>query len=295
MSEPLKEAAGGSALLPFQVEGVAALVERPALLLADDMGLGKTIQAICALREIVASAPETRALLIVPAGLVSQWRSELRLWAPELTFSTVRGVPGDRAWQWRAQASVFIVSYDTFRSDFTLNAHAPVARDWDIVILDEAQRIKNRDSGAARSCKQVIRRRAWALTGTPLENSIDDLASVLEFVRPRRRDERLSSLRATGPSLFDVQRSVQLRRKKTDVLPQLPPKTVIPLSLDLTERQRASYDRLEDSGVLKLRGPRPPGPGGTCARTHHSAQTDLQLLPGGRRIIETGGPAGAPR
>jgi len=252
VSEHLQEAVVGSALLPFQIDGVRALVERPALLLADDMGLGKTIQAIEALQAVLARDPDASALVIVPAGLVGQWRAELQRWAPDLQFSTIRGAAADRAWQWRASARVFIVSYDTFRSDFTLNPHAPVAREWEVVVLDEAQRIKNRDTAIARCCKQVIRRRAWALTGTPLENTLDDLASILEFVRPRQRDERLPPLRAGDPSLFDVHRSVQLRRRKADVLPELPAKTVIPVAVELSEGQRASYDRAEREGIVRL-------------------------------------------
>jgi SNF2 family DNA or RNA helicase len=253
MSHLLSDAAGVPGLLPFQVEGVKALVERPALLLADDMGLGKTMQAIHALREVLSGDPAAKALVIVPAGLVGQWRSEFQRWSPDLLLSTIRGPVSDRAWQWRASANVFVVSYDTFRSDFTLNPHAPVAREWDVVILDEAQRIKNRDTTIARCCKQIVRRRAWALTGTPLENTLDDLASVLEFVRPRRRDDRLPPLRVDDRALLPLHRSVQLRRRKIDVLPELPAKTVIPLALELTEGQRASYERAERAGIIRLR------------------------------------------
>lgn len=248
----MDEAAGQPGILPFQREGVQALLERPSLLLADEMGLGKTIQAIAALRTLIAAQPDARALVVTPASLVAQWRHELQKWAPELPCTTVRGVTTDRAWQWRTAANVFLVSYDTLRSDFTTNPHAPVAREWDVVVLDEAQRIKNRDTDAARCCKGLLRRKAWALTGTPLENSIDELASVLEFVRPRSRNERPRTLRSSDPALSAIHHSVQLRRKKSDVLPELPPKTVTSVVVELGERQRATYDRAEQEGKIQL-------------------------------------------
>jgi SNF2 family DNA or RNA helicase len=126
-------------LFPFQADGARALVRSDALLLADDMGLGKTIQAIAALRRLSASGDLGKVLLVVPSSLIAQWRAQLYDWAPELRFSTVRGTQSDRAWQWRAPADIHIVGYETLRSDFSLNPHSPVGREWDVVILDEAQ------------------------------------------------------------------------------------------------------------------------------------------------------------
>jgi SNF2 family DNA or RNA helicase len=217
------------------------------------MGLGKTIQAAVALDQLVAERPDVRALVVAPAPLLLQWRSELRRWAPNASVSTVRGSPEDRAWQWRrADANVFLIGYETLAQDFTRNPQAPVAREWDLVVLDEAQRIKNRGTNVAHTCKLLHRRRAWALTGTPLENSIDELTSILEFVRPMPRGIRPRTL-TWGTDLAQYHRQVQLRRRKADVLPNLPPKTILPVSIELDPKQAEAYDRAERLGIVRLR------------------------------------------
>ena len=241
------------ALFPYQLDGIRALLERDALLLADDMGLGKTIQAIAALRILVLQRRAERALVVVPAGLIAQWREAIERWAPELRVSTVRGPSVERVWQWRTPAHIHLVSYDTLRADTTANPASPPRRQtWDAVVLDEAQRIKNRDSDVSRACKLLPRRRAWALTGTPLENSIDDLASVLEFVQTDADDD-LPRGPLVGPALRARQREVQLRRRRADVLPELPPLTTTRIPLTLTGRQRDSYERAEREGLIGLR------------------------------------------
>lgn len=240
-------------LRPYQQDGVRALVERDALLLADDMGLGKTVQAIAALRILLHLKRIGSALVVVPAGLVGQWQRSFREWAPELRVSTVRGTPSERAWQWRAPVHVYLTSYETLRSDFGRGPQSPPRRRvWGVVVLDEAQKIKNRDVETSRVCKRLPRRRAWALTGTPLENSVDELASVCEFLTPWEEGAELPRL-APGPELLALHSTIQLRRKKRDVLPELPSKTVAEIALGLTPAQRDSYLRAEREGVLRLR------------------------------------------
>jgi len=138
------------------------------------------------------------------------------------------------------------------RADFTENPQSPPRRrTWDVVILDEAQKIKNRDVEVSRKCKQIYRRRAWVLTGTPLENKVDDLASILEFVGPLKESEAPLRL-IPGPDLRERHQGLQLRRKKADVLPNLPPKTISQVLLPLDDSQLQSYERAEKEGIIQL-------------------------------------------
>ena len=176
-------------LLPYQQDGIAALLSRRELLLADDMGLGKTIQAIAALRILFFQQRIASALVVIPASLLAQWRRELTRWAGELQVVTISGSPSERSQLWRVPSHIRLVSYETLRMDVVEIADSPAARQtWDVVVLDEASRIKNRESGNAIACKRLRRTRRWALTGTPLENSLDDIVSLLEFLHGEPRE-----------------------------------------------------------------------------------------------------------
>ena len=239
------------ALMPFQVEGVQALLSNDRLLLADDMGLGKTLQAIAALRILHARGESASCLVAAPASLLGQWRREIAKWAPELSAIIVQGNTADRAWQWAADRDVTLVSYETLRSDFGGNTQAPVRRrTWDVVIADEAQRIKNRNdtSNALKGLKRV---RSWALTGTPIENHEEELASILEFVDHDGSGTPKHYL--PGVELQARHRELQLRRKKAEVLDDLPPKQVSKLTIELNPTQRASYDNAVRDGTVHLK------------------------------------------
>ena len=239
-------------LHPFQLEGVRLLLEQSEVLLADDMGLGKTVQAIAAFRLLLRRDPAGSVLVIAPASLLTQWRRELGLWAPELRVSTVRGAPSVRATQWRVPAHVFLTTYETVRADNSPHPRSgPRSRCWEIVLLDEAQRIRNRTTDLSVACKNLPRRRSWALSGTPLENSVDDLSSIMEFLQPNV--DGLPPMPVSfGPAMREKHTYVQLRRTKKEVLKQLPPKTTTDLVLTLTPDQQAAYDRAERDGVVAL-------------------------------------------
>jgi SNF2 family DNA or RNA helicase len=116
-----------------------------------------------------------------------------------------------------------------------------------VVVLDEAQRIKTAGSELASAVKRLSRARSWALTGTPLENRLDDLLSILEFVAPGGFDP---AQKAVG--LRRLLGEVQVRRRRRDVLPDLPPKSSSVVPLDLSSRHRAAYLRAETEGIVKL-------------------------------------------
>ena len=240
-----------ASLMQFQRDGVHALIKMDRLLLSDDMGLGKTVQAVAALR-ILREQNEVRFCLVVaPASVLDQWRQEIARWAPELSAIIVRGGAHDRSWQWKARKDVTLVSYEVLRQDAAHLARRQASgTTWDVVVLDEAQRIKNRNE-TSETAKRIPRRRSWALTGTPIENDEEELASILEFVD---HDEGGPRKRYTpGAPLRLRHRELQLRRRKADVLQDLPPKLETRLEIPLHRRQRESYDRAERDGIVHLR------------------------------------------
>ncbi len=238
-------------LMPFQQDGVRALLVSERLLLADDMGLGKTVQAIAAVRILFAKKTITSCLVAAPASLLDQWRREIDKWAPELSAIIIRGPAADRAWQWAARVNVTLVSYDTLRSDVSRGAQASVGtKRWGVVIADEAQRIKNRND-TSDALKGLRRTRSWALTGTPIENHEEELASILEFVD--HDDSGTRRRYRQGVEMLARHRELQLRRRKADVLDDLPPKQVTKVPIALGSHQRTSYDRAERDGIIYLK------------------------------------------
>jgi SNF2 family DNA or RNA helicase len=238
-------------LMPFQVQGARLLFERDRLLLADEMGLGKTVQALAALRLLALRHEVESCLIVTPAAVLAQWRDRFAEWAPELRLALVRGGPTERDGWWRAPVHVHLAGYETLRTDLALARN----RVWDLVIIDEAQRIKAAGAEVAGAVKQLRRRRAWALTGTPLENRPGDVASVLEFVRPHLDDDEPAV--ASRLPLRDQLASIQLRRRKADVLPELPPKLESELVLAMPADQRWAYERAEREGHVQLRAQGP--------------------------------------
>jgi SNF2 family DNA or RNA helicase len=254
-------------LFSYQQSGVEKLLEGPSVLLADEMGLGKTIQAIAALRVLARRGDVRSALIVCPAGLVLQWRRHLRLWAPELAISTAVGSAAERRSAWRRDASLYLTSYECLCRDANIRGkEGPSDRQWDVVAIDEAQRIKNPKADTATAIKRLRRTRSWALTGTPLENRLDDLISVLDFVAPGRFDPGLMAV-----GLRRLVGEVQLRRRRGEVLHDLPPKFASVVTVDLGAAQRRAYRRAEEEGIIWFRAL------GTRLRISHVLELILRL------------------
>lgn len=229
----------------YQYQGVAFLYPRYAAILADEMGLGKTMQAITAVRMLLRSGELRRLLLVCPKPLVTNWQREFSLWAPEIPLAVIEGDQTKRRWQWaQEQAPVQIANYELLIRDRDLIGDELL---FDLVILDEAQRIKNVGSATSHSVRAIRRTRSWALTGTPIENTPDDLVGIFEFLSP-------SYLRPGTPPrrLAELVRDHILRRTKEMVLTDLPPKMFRDAALDLTPQQRATYELAESEGVVQL-------------------------------------------
>jgi hypothetical protein len=170
---------------PYQIKGIAFLMPRHSALLADEMGLGKTAQVIIALRLLFQSGLIRRTLVVCPKPLVVNWTRELKLWASDLPFEVIGGDVATRKAQWLASnCPVKLVNYELLTRDEDFLADPDVF--FDVVVLDEAQRIKNRDGKTARVVRSIAHDRSWAMTGTPIENRVDDLINLFAFIDPER-------------------------------------------------------------------------------------------------------------
>ena len=251
-------------LYPYQVEGVAFLASRGRALLADEMGLGKTAQAIAAMAQLVRRGEVRRTLIVCPASLKHQWVREIRqfsgLGAEDV--GVVAGAREARQAIYAAAPPVLVTSYELARADEReLSEVAP-----DLLVLDEAQRIKNWRTRTASVVKGLRSRFAFVLTGTPLENRLDDLYSLMQVVDPHlfgplwRFNEEFTTLDAAGrPAGYrnlDRLRSriapVVLRRRKEEVLSDLPARLVSRLGVPLTPAQQDIHGEAEESAARMI-------------------------------------------
>lgn len=231
---------------PYQIKGIAFLMPRHSALIADEMGLGKTAQVIIATRLLMQSGLIRRALIVCPKPLVINWTREMKLWAADLPFEVLGGDLSTRRAQWYAsRCPVKIVNYELLTRDEEIVADPEI--EFDLVVLDEAQRIKNRDSKTARVARSINRERSWAMTGTPIENRVDDLVNIFAFVEPDRIPPD-----TPAKLLPELTRDSILRRVKEEVMTDMPPKVIQDIVLDLSPEQRETYDLAEREGIVHL-------------------------------------------
>ncbi len=217
---------------------------RLGALLADDMGLGKTLQAICVLTP--------RSLVVAPTSLLHNWAEELERFRPGLRVQIFHGPRR----QLEPDIDVVLTSYAILRIDNALLG----AERWSTLVLDEAQNIKNAESQSAQAAFALPADFRIALTGTPVENRLEELWSQLHFLNPGllggRSDFEQRYARPIGEAdagaaerLRERIRPFVLRRLKRDVAPELPPRTDVVLHCELDESERAVYDAVRAAGV----------------------------------------------
>jgi SNF2-related domain/Helicase conserved C-terminal domain/SWIM zinc finger len=231
---PLRTTLLKADILPYQMDGIAFAAAAGRAILADDMGLGKTLQGI-GVAELLAREADIRKVLIVcPASVKSQWRGEIVRFS-ERDCQIVLGSAEQRTAQYENRCFFTICNYEQVLRDILAIERAK----WDLIILDEGQRIKNWEAKTTQTIKSLRSPFALVLSGTPLENRLDDLFSVVEFIDDRRlgpafrffnrhrvTDERGKVL---GYKDLDLLRErlkpVLLRRTRSAVIKDLPPRT----------------------------------------------------------------------
>ena len=239
-------------LLPYQVDGVLHLVFGERALLADDMGLGKTVQAVAACELLRRLHGIERVLVVSPASLKAEWQEQIARFT-DLRACVVAGPRAKRLARYRDPAFFTLVNYEQIIPD---GADINRILTPDVVILDEAQRIKNWQTKTARAVKGLESPYAFVLTGTPLENRIDEIYSIVQFLDPKllgplfrfNRDYYVLDERGRPTdykNLDDLGRRLQpvmLRRRKHDVEGELPGRTVTNYFVAMTREQRLRYE-----------------------------------------------------
>jgi len=242
-------------LLPYQVEGVLHLAFRERALLADDMGLGKTVQAIAACALLRELRGIERVLVVSPASLKAEWEDQIDRFS-ELPARIVAGNRLVRRAAYRDRTFFTLCNYEQILGDGDdlLDLLQP-----EIVILDEAQRIKNWQTKTANAVKRLRSRYAFVLTGTPLENRIDEIYSIVQFLDPEllgplfRFNREFYQLDAKGrptgyrnlEELADRIAPVMLRRRKEEVERELPSRMTKTFFVPMTDTQLSVYEDYE--------------------------------------------------
>lgn len=249
-SSPALQRLLNATLYQYQAEGALFAARAGRCLIADEMGLGKTIQSLAAVELLARHFGAERVLVIAPVSIKHQWQREIA----RFSHREARIVTGNRASRMRCYAEggfCKITSYETLARDFEfIHSWSP-----DVVIVDEAQRVKNWNTVAARALKRIESPYALVLTGTPLENRLEELVSIVQYVDGQRlgplwrlRHEHHvvdDAGRVVGykdlDRIGDTLRPVMLRRRKSDVLKQLPERVAKTIFVAMTRQQLAEH------------------------------------------------------
>lgn len=249
-----------SPLYPYQEEGAMHLVFGRRAMLADDMGLGKTVQAIAACAMLKELRDIQQVLVICPASLKHQWAREIRRFT-SLSVTVIEGNKLTRRGLYRGDSFFKIINYELVRFD----DKELLAQGFDLIILDEAQRIKNWRTKTAQMVKRLRSRYAFVLTGTPLENRIDELYSIMQFLDPRilgplwhfndrfyQLEERdRGGYKVLGYQNLDELRALidpySMRRTRDEVLTDLPDRTDNTYFVEMTDPQWDHYNEFKES------------------------------------------------
>jgi SNF2 family DNA or RNA helicase len=256
-------------------------------ILADDMGLGKTLQAITALRG--------RSLVVAPTSVLFNWKNELARFRPKLRVALYYGPTRSLA----RDVDVVLTSYALLRLDIK----ELTGQRWDTVVLDEAQAIKNPDSQTARAAYALQGDFKLSLSGTPVENRLEELWSQMHFVNPgllgSRSDfnDRYAKPIEQGepgaaPRLRERVAPFVLRRLKREVAPELPPRTEVVLRCELSDAERAIYDVVRAASMRDVVDKLTQGQGNVMQALEallrlRQVASHASMVPGGEAVTQS--------
>jgi SNF2 family DNA or RNA helicase len=226
-------------LYKYQRDGAAWLLTHRRAILADDMGLGKTAQAIRALQRLIRNGRVTWAVVVAPGTLLTNWTDEFARWAPEIITEILAPNVADREKAWRRarnRCHISICSYEQYR---VAGAAAEVAQP-NLIIADEAHRLRTDASIISVQFRSSRCDAKWLLTGTPIENQAEDLAILMSVLDPDRFS--ISDAELHESSLRARVRPYLLRRRKDQVLAELPPVQELSETLSLSPEQKTAYN-----------------------------------------------------
>ena len=204
-------------------------------ILADDMGLGKTLQTIAFLTSQVTE--ESRVLILAPSGLIYNWADEFRKFAPQLDLAVVHGLKANREAILSENHQIYVTSYATFRQDSELYQEMA----FDFLFLDEAQVMKNAQTKIAQSLRQFVVPAVFALSGTPIENHLGELWSIFQIVLPGLLPSKKEFMKLPADRVAQFIKPFVMRRKKEEVLTELPDLIEVVYKNELEDQQKAIY------------------------------------------------------
>ena len=204
-------------------------------ILADDMGLGKTLQTIAFLTSQVTE--DSRVLIIAPSGLIYNWADEFRKFAPQLDLAVVHGLKANREEILSENHQIYVTSYATFRQDSELYQEMA----FDFLFLDEAQVMKNAQTKIAQSLRQFVVPAVFALSGTPIENHLGELWSIFQIVLPGLLPNKKEFMKLPADRVAQFIKPFVMRRKKEEVLTELPDLIEVVYKNELEDQQKAIY------------------------------------------------------
>lgn len=204
-------------------------------ILADDMGLGKTLQTIAFLTSQVTE--DSRVLILAPSGLIYNWADEFRKFAPQLDLAVVHGLKANREAILSENHQIYVTSYATFRQDNELYQEMA----FDFLFLDEAQVMKNAQTKIAQSLRQFVVPAVFALSGTPIENHLGELWSIFQIVLPGLLPSKKEFMKLPAERVAQFIKPFVMRRKKEEVLTELPDLIEVVYKNELEDQQKAIY------------------------------------------------------